>query len=165
MRDAEQWINQLGLLPHPEGGHFREVYRSGSVVSPENPRGMPGRPEVTSIFFLLKEGEFSAFHRLRGVELWHLLDGGPMLLHRIAPDGTYARTVLGLRMEEGEVPFCAVEPRTWFAALPRAPAPFSLVGCTVIPGFEFGDFELARREDLAQAFPQHRALIGRFALP
>ena len=165
MRDAEYWIRQLELVPHPEGGCFREVYRAPRSESAPGSDLRAGRPAVTCIAYLLRQGEFSAFHRLRSLELWHFLDGGPVTLHMIFPDGAHAETRLGLSADRGEVPQCAVEPGTWFAVTPGALSPYSLVGCTVVPGFDFRDFELGRRGALVSEFPRHQALIERFTLP
>lgn len=165
VRDAEYWIRHLGLVPHPEGGCYREVYRAPLSVPDSGSESRTGRPAVTCITYLLQRGEFSAFHRLRSLELWHFLDGGAVTLHKIFPDGAHAETHLGLRADRGEHPQCAVDPGIWFAAAPEESAPYSLVGCTVVPGFDYRDFELGRREALLREFPLHRALIERFTLP
>ena len=156
--DAEHWTRALGLAAHPEGGWFREVYRSPERIGRE---GLPGRfagvrSLATSILYLLAAGERSCFHRLRADELWCHHAGGAMHLHLLGPGG--ARTlVVG-----GATPQAIVPHDTWFAAEPEPGAAFALVGCFVSPGFEYEDFELAGRDALLAEYPGERALVTRF---
>ncbi len=158
---ADEWIARLQLERHPEGGWFREVYRSADTLAAA---ALPGRfglphPVSTSIYFLLREFEFSAFHRIKADEVWHFYDGSPVTLHVIAPDGALSQLNLG---RDATRRFQAVVPAGhWFGATVdyRSPGAFALVGCTVAPGFLFEDFELANRARLVEQFPQHRALI------
>jgi predicted cupin superfamily sugar epimerase len=105
---------------------------------------------------------FSACHRLRSDEMWHFYAGGPLVVHVIAPDGAYTRLLLGPDIEAGQVFQAVVVAGCWFASAPLLAESFALVGCTVAPGFDFADFELARRSKLSDEFPQHAELIAEF---
>jgi predicted cupin superfamily sugar epimerase len=161
---ADGWISRLQLERHPEGGWFRQVYRSADALAGE---ALPARfggvshPASTAIYFLLRGSDFSALHRLKADEVWHFYDGSPLTLHAIAPDGALSHLTLG----GGETArFQAVVPAGhWFGATvdDRSPDAFALVGCTVAPGFIFDDFELADRARLIAQYPRHRVLIER----
>jgi predicted cupin superfamily sugar epimerase len=162
---AQYWIDTLRLLPHPEGGYFRETYRAESSIAQEAlPAGFDGPRSIsTAIYFLLDGENFSAFHRLRSDEVWHFYAGTPLLIHVIKPgSGEYAEIELGADLDRGQAPQAVVRAGWWFACRVRDPESFALVGCTVAPGFDFADFEMARRGGLIQAFPQHQELIERF---
>ncbi|WP_240732099.1 cupin domain-containing protein [Geobacter sp. FeAm09] len=161
---AAYWAEKLDLLRHPEGGWFRETYRAAETI-PE--AGLPTRFQgerafSTAIHFLLERDDFSALHRLKSDEVWHFYDGGPLTVHLMTPDGQYRPLRLGRDPEKGER-FQAVAPAgCWFGAeVAAGPGDFALVGCTVAPGFDFSDFELAGQADLTGLFPQHAALIRR----
>ncbi len=161
MKDATFWIKHLGLRPHPEGGYFGEVYRSGEQVARE---ALPERYSkahafATSIYFLLPGDQISALHRLKSDEIWHFYSGSSVRISMIFADGTLRQETLGPHPEKGET-FQVVIPRgCWFGAKVTDEKGYALVGCTVAPGFEFDDFELGKRASLLQQFPQHRALI------
>ena len=163
MLTAREWIDQLRLQRHPEGGWFRETYRSAEGVARA---ALPGRFDgdrafSTAIYYLLDGGEIGALHRIRQDEGWHFYDGSSLTLHLIAPDGTYSTRGLGRDLHRGQEPQ-AVAPAGWyFAATVDEPGSFSLAGCTVAPGFDFADFELPTCDELCRRFPQHRELIGR----
>ncbi|RDI96370.1 cupin domain-containing protein [Meiothermus sp. QL-1] len=161
--DARFWIEQLGLLPHPEGGYYREIYRSAESVEAEHLPSRYGgdRAFSTAIYYLLEHPDFSAFHRLKSDEIWHFYDGSPLILWLIDPAGALQVLRLGRDPARGEQPVRVVPAGCWFAASLEHPQSFALVGCTVAPGFDFVDFELAEREALLRQFPQHRALIER----
>lgn len=125
--EADRLIALLGLKPHPEGGHFRETFRDA---------GSEGRAYSTAIYFLLKEGEASRWHRVDAAEVWHFYRGAPLEL-MIGKD----RYVLGADIDEAQVPQLVVPPGQWQMA--RSLGAFTLVGCTVAPGFEFAHFEMA----------------------
>lgn len=129
--DADQIIAELGLVPHPEGGHYRETFR--------DPEGR--RPHSTAIYFLLKAGETSRWHRVDAVEIWHWYAGAPLMLATAAPDGTGGTQHLGPALLDGERPQGVVAKGHWQQAWSRGA--WTLVGCTVAPGFEFAGFELA----------------------
>lgn len=160
---AAYWIERLHLARHPEGGWFRETYRAAEAI-PEGslPARFRGeRAFSTAIHFLLERDDCSALHRLKSDEMWHFYDGSPLTVHVIAPDGRYLPILLGHEPEEGEQFQAAVPAGCWFGAEVAGPGDFALVGCTVAPGFDFGDFEMGRHRDLTELFPQHGALIRR----
>lgn len=131
--DADAIIDLLGLQPHPEGGHFREVFRD------PDPDG--GRGASTAIYFLLKEGEASHWHRVDAAELWHHYAGAPLELS-VSGDGKHVSTqILGPDLTQGERPLGVVPRDAWQAARPLGG--WTLVGCTVAPAFDFAGFELA----------------------
>jgi len=159
----EQIIKHFNLAPHPEGGYFRELYRSEEDLPasalPE--RYGSQRTFATSIYFLLKSGEPSRFHKLQSNELFYFHCGSPLTFHCLHEDGEYRKHVLGKNNLE-DLCFQILIPRdTWFAAEVEEPESFSLIGCMVAPGFEFDDFELGTAQDLVPRYPEYRALIER----
>ena len=130
---AAEVIACLDLAPHPEGGHFRETFRD-TATTPD------GRARSTAIYFLLAAGERSHWHRVDAVETWHFYAGDPLILS-IATDGGPRDITLGGNLAAGEIPQAIVPPYAWQAA--RCLGAWTLVGCTVAPGFEFSGFELA----------------------
>ncbi len=159
----DQLVERLELLPHPEGGFYKETYRSKGLISKDSlPAEFEGeRNYSTCIYFLLTSENFSAFHRIRQDEIWHFYLGSPVTLHIISPDGEYSASEVGHHIEKGEVPQLAILAGHWFAAEVKAKNAFCLVGCTVAPGFNFADFELAGREALQNKFPEHIEIIAR----
>lgn len=131
MTAAERLIAALELRPHPEGGHFREMFRD---------TGSP-RAHSTAIYFLLRAGEVSQPHRIDAAEVWHYYRGAPLALTIAAEGGAPVRHILGPAVEQGERPQIVVPPRAWQGA--KSLGDYTLVGCTVAPGFEFSAFELA----------------------
>lgn len=160
---AEAVAAALGLVPHPEGGAFAEVFRSPALVP--HPEGGARRAAMTSIYFLLRAGEFSALHRVRSDETWHLYAGGALELALVHPDGRSERRVLGLDFAAGQRPQHTVPAHAWQAARPLAGVPWALCGCTVAPGFDFSDFELPARAALLELLPAHEALVREFTRP
>jgi len=158
---VELWVRRLGLAPHPEGGWFRETYRSPErLPAGAIPARFPGeRSLATAILYLLASGERSRFHRLRADETWWHHAGGAMQLHLLGPAGARHVSV------GPERPQALVPHGTWFAAEPAPGAAFALVGCGTSPGFEYEDFELADGATLAAEFPAERALVTRFTAP
>jgi hypothetical protein len=116
----------------------------------------------TAIYFLLEGENFSAFHRLRSDELWHFYIGEPLVVHVIDANGAYSEISLGNNPEAGEVLQAVVKAGCWFASRVRDEKSFALVGCTVSPGFDFDDFDMAKPEAMAQRYPQHQDVIERF---
>ncbi|MDP8931222.1 MAG: cupin domain-containing protein [Actinomycetota bacterium] len=155
--EARRLIESLDLAPHPEGGYYRETFRSSLIID-GLPHGEP-RSASTAIYYLLPAGEFSALHRLRSDEIWHHYDGDPVDLHLLATNGDYRVVRLGRGWEHGERPQRVVPAGTWQAAVPSGKR-FVLCGCTVAPGFDFTDFELASRAELLAQFPAQRAVIA-----
>jgi uncharacterized protein len=190
--DAKYWIEKLGLEAHPEGGYFRQTYKSELRIVPEASgrahaiakggarMGQPGfhgsRSASTAIYFLLEGENFSAFHRLRSDEMWHFYLGSPLVVHVLDPAGEYSSILLGGNPKTGQVFQAVVRAGCWFAAElgqkpdfsqdPSGvePPPYALVGCTVAPGFEFEDFEMARREELQARYPDEKEMIQRLTL-
>jgi hypothetical protein len=157
---AQSYIQALQLQPHPEGGFFSESYRSAQTMALSAPGGGTQQRNVcTAIYFLLEAGNFSAFHRIQSDEIWHFYAGQALEVLELLPDGQLCCTRLGSDILRGEIPQYVVPADTWFASRVAEGGTFSLVGCTVAPGFDFADFRLARREELLEIFPQHRQVI------
>ncbi|MGI0037434.1 MAG: cupin domain-containing protein [Nitrososphaera sp.] len=152
-KDAAKWIAKLNLKKHPEGGYFRETYRSEQAVR------MPGydgaRSLSSAIYYLLAKHQLSAFHKIKSDEIWHHYAGGVLSL-QIIKDGRLSSLNLG-RAGSG-TPQILIEKGCWMAASISSGL-YCLVGCTVSPGFDFRDWELAKRRDLLALFPRHRAVI------
>jgi predicted cupin superfamily sugar epimerase len=160
-KNAQYWIDRLSLSPHPEGGYFRVTYQSSlTIVQDALPSVFHGnRSASTAIYFLLAEKDFSAFHRIASDELWHFYAGSALIVYVIDPEGNYSELHLGDGFEAGEVFQAVVKAGCWFASRLKNPAGFALVGCTVAPGFDFADFEMAKRSELIATYPEHRTLI------
>jgi hypothetical protein len=160
-KDAQYWTNHFGLSPHPEGGYYRVTYQSDlTIVRSALPSRYQGdRLASTAIYFLLDGQDFSAFHRIASDELWHFYAGSSLVVYVIDPEGNYSELHLGNDSDGGEVFQAVVKAGCWFASRLKDGAGFALVGCTVAPGFDFADFELAVRSELTTAYPQHRKLI------
>jgi hypothetical protein len=148
---------------HPEGGWFRETYRSDELVLGEHlpNRYGNGRSFSTAIYFLLEGEQFSGFHRIKSDELWHFYAGGPLNVYVINPQGELYIIKLGNNPDNGEVFQAVVPAGCWFASQPALPQSFCFVGCTVAPGFDFADFELAKAKQLAELYPQHQSIINK----
>lgn len=150
-------VERLGLEPHPEGGFYREMFRS--ALAPATGE----RAASTAIYFLLPAGTFSAFHRVKSAdEVWHHYDGDPIELHTIdEQSGAHHVARLGRDLEGGERPQLVVPAGVWQAALPVG-SRFGLCGCTVAPAFDFADFEMPSREALLARLPrEHAGVIER----
>ena len=152
---TQYWISKLNLLPHPEGGFYAEVYRSAIHVNVK--QGL--RPASTSIYYLLGAGDRSMFHRLASDETWYFHDGDPLDLFVISKEGVLGHYLLG-REGEGVFPQVTIPAGLWFAS--RSTGEYTLAGCHVAPGFDFADFEMARRNDLTAAFPHLADTITEF---
>lgn len=157
----DQWVRKLDLKPHREGGFYTEIYRNATQVPPEDlgPEYQSRRSLATCIYFMLMREHFSAFHIIHSDELWHFLDGGTVRIHFISPEGEYFTRHCGSGLAEGEWPIVHVPGKHWFAA--ETLSDFSLVSCTVMPGFDYEDFALATHQELIQQYPQHEAIIRR----
>jgi len=161
MRDADEWIKRLNMAEHPEGGYYREIYRSGETIARDHLPDRFGGDRVfsTAIVFLLSAGEFSALHRIKQDEVWHHYDGAALTIHVIDPGGEYSTIKLGCDIENGEVPQAVVNAGCLFGTTVSGEGAYALTGCTVAPGFDFDDFEMPDRDTLVRQFPQHRAII------
>lgn len=159
----QQYVAHLQLQPHPEGGYFKETYRSHELIQhnclPERFTG--NRSFSTAIYYLLQQGDFSAFHKIKSDECWHFYAGSCLLIHVIETIGNYYCVKLGSDIINGETFQFVVPEGAWFAAEPAANESFSLAGCTVSPGFDFEDFEMADKEQLLKEYPLHSKLIER----
>lgn len=162
---AQYWIEKLQLQPHPEGGYFKEIYRSDETLpqSALPDRYNTKRTFATSIYFLLEKEQVSHFHRITSDEIWHFYDGCSLTIHQITEEGALKEFKLGLDYDNGESPQVMMEKNCWFAAEINDKSSFTLIGCTVAPGFEFSDFELAKRDELLETYGFE--LIKRFTKP
>ncbi|WKN33403.1 cupin domain-containing protein [Porifericola rhodea] len=158
-KNAQYWIDHLDMQPHPEGGYYTETYRSAAKV--EN----LDRPYSTAIYFLLLEDKFSAFHRIRSDEMWHFYAGNPIEVLVLEENGALNVSWLGNNPERGEQFQLVVPAGLWFASRMARPTSYGLVGCTVAPGFDFRDFEMAKRSDLIKQYPQHSQIIEELTYP
>ena len=160
---AEELVRRLQLTRHPEGGWFRESYRSAECIPAEAlPERFHGpRSFSTSIYFLLERGDFSALHRIKSDEIWHFYCGASLTVQVITPEGEHRQLKLGCRLAAGESFQATVPAGCWFGAELPAEGDYSLVGCTVAPGFDFADFEMAAGGELLGRFPEHAEMIGR----
>lgn len=160
MKTPEYWIRHLELLPHPEGGFYKETYRaSESASAAELPdRFGAARSFSTAIYFLLRSHDRSLFHRIKSDELWHYHAGGSLYIYILTDAGVITRT-LGPDVENGESLQVVVPANCWFGAKVAAENSYTLSGCTVAPGFDFADFELADRQTLLKTFPACSAII------
>jgi predicted cupin superfamily sugar epimerase len=154
----QYWIEKLRLEPHPEGGFFRQTYRSELSID-RLPGFIGPRAASTAIYFLLEGQNFSVFHRLRSDEMWHFYAGSPLTVHVIDRGGEYSSILLGRDSDAGQAFQAVVFAGCWFASHVADWKSWALVGCTVAPGFEFADFEMAKREELVADYPQHREVI------
>lgn len=160
MNRRDELIRRFDLQPHPEGGFFRETYRASDSVRREHADDL--RSASTAIFYLLCDGAHSAWHRIRSDEVWHFYAGDPLNVYVLEDDGALTVHRLGNALERDDCVFQAVvRSGRWFAAQCDDAASVALVGCTVAPGFEFSEFEMAGVEALVNDYPQHRDVIVR----
>jgi len=160
---ATKLIEQLKLQAHPEGGWYRRTYQSVEII---NAAALPkrfgeNRNISTAIFYLLEKGNFSAFHRIKSDEVWHFYMGDPLMIHVIYPSGELSTIILGNDFEKDQHFQYTVPAGCWFASEPAPASEYSLVGCTVAPGFDFDDFELADVVVLEEIYPRHKEIIKR----
>ena len=158
-------IDKFNLLPHPEGGYYKETYRSPEMISGSAlpKRFKNDRSYSTAIYFLLEQGDFSAFHKIQSDECWHFYFGQTLIIQVVLLNGRLVTVKLGQNISEGDVFQYVVPAGSWFAAEPATGTDYALVGCTVAPGFDFNDFVLANPVELSKQFPQHRALVTRLS--
>ncbi len=163
MNIVAEFVEHYKLLPHPEGGYYKETYRSNTVIEKESlPEEFSGKRNIcTAIYFLLEQGNFSAFHRIKSDECWHFYAGQQLLIYVLEPSGHNYTIRLGSNAANGEVFQAVVPANSWFASEPAPKSAFCFVGCTVSPGFDFEDFELAKAEELINVYPSDSELIYR----
>jgi len=154
MHNVDYWINHLELQPHPEGGYYKELYRSSESISsaalPDRFKG--DRSFSTSIYFLLRSEDRSVFHRIKSDELWHFYQGSTLLIY-ILQENELKILKLGSNLEKGESLQVVIPANCWFGSHVEQQNSFALCGCTVAPGFDFRDFEMADRRDLLKKYP------------
>ncbi len=158
---ANYWINKLQLSRHVEGGSFYRTYCSELTIQQDQlPKTFHGpRPIATSIYFLLEQNQFSAMHRIASDELWHFYYGDSLIVYEIDAEGSLTEHRLGNNPENNESFQCLIKAGSWFGSKTIQGGEYSLVGCTVSPGFDFADFELGEKNALIQLYPQHAGLI------
>lgn len=163
----DQLVKQFELQSHPEGGFYRETYRASETIPraalPDRFKG--DRSHSTAIYFLIPKGKFSSLHRIQADEGWHFYLGGPLTVVQISPKGKVEKIVLGQDVLNGQKVQHVVPAGYWFGAYPNPGSEYSLVGCTVAPGFDFADFELGTRADLLKQFPQAKNVIEQLTQP
>jgi predicted cupin superfamily sugar epimerase len=153
-KEISYWVEKLGLLPHPEGGFYKETYRSV-----ENAVGKD-RQLMTAIYFLLTSDNVSKFHRIKSDEIWYFHAGSPLIVHMLDENG-HTENHIGLALELGQQPQFLVPKETIFGSSVLHNNSYSLVSCTVAPGFDFADFELFSASDLLPLFPECKEIIER----
>jgi predicted cupin superfamily sugar epimerase len=164
-QEIERLLNKFNMKPHPEGGYFGAGYRSSEFIRKDclpkrynSPRNL-----YSSIYFMVTPENPSCFHRLNTDEIWHFYSGDPIQLHLIWDKGRYTKVVLS--NEAGQEKFQTLIKRgTWMAATTEGPNGYGMAGCTLGPGFEYTDFELADPKKLLEAYPEHRHIIERLAV-
>ena len=155
---APYWIKHLDLRRHPEGGYYKEIFRSQQRVMRAGARKV--RQACTSIYYLLEGTDFSGFHRIASDELWYFHKGSRLVIHIINEQG--GCTALELSDLHSGSLSVAVKAGLWFAVEVPATDGFTLVSCAVAPGFEFGEFEMAQKQDMITLYPQHAVLLNKF---
>lgn len=164
MSPAETIIRQLNLIPHPEGGYYRETHRSTQTIpSAALLNDYDGERSVsTAIYYLITKDSFSALHRIRSDELFHFYGGDPVSMIQIHPNGQQDTFTLGCRIDQGDTPQVLVPQNTWQGLKLNPGGEYALLGCTVAPGFDFKDFQMGSRADLMEQFPMHRSVIREY---
>jgi predicted cupin superfamily sugar epimerase len=156
--NGKEIVERLGLQEHPEGGFYKETYRSNQTIETDK---NVYRNISTAIYFLLENENISLFHRIKSDELWFFHQGEALEIVFIK-EGVLNTIILGNNLENGEVVQATIPANTWFASRVKNLKGYSFVSCTVAPGFDFADFELAKREDLINEFPNLKETIEKF---
>ncbi len=157
MQDAAYWIKQLDLQPHPEGGYYKEVFRSQLEVTVK--AYGKKKQACTSIYYLLEGDDYSGFHRILSDEIWYFHKGSPLHVHVIDAHGEHIIHELSDN-ETGSLSI-VIEAGLWFAAGIPSASGFTLASCAVAPGFDFTEFEMAKKQDMLAQFPQHEQLFNK----
>ncbi|MEP6735213.1 MAG: cupin domain-containing protein [Chryseolinea sp.] len=162
-KPASYWINHLNLKPHPEGGFYKETYRSEGVLSHAHEAIVGGaRNYSTAIYFLLRGEDKSNFHRIKSDEIWHFHAGDTLTIYVLSKDGLISYR-LGDNLDAGDQLQVIIPANHWFGAK-LSEGSYTLAGCTVAPGFDFRDFELAASKDLLKEFPDEQEIIASLTL-
>jgi predicted cupin superfamily sugar epimerase len=156
---VQELVTTFQLQPHPEGGYFKETYRSEDKIVTNGSEFPNGRNYATAIYFLIEKDNFSAFHRIKSDETWHFYTGDALEVIEIDLQGNLIRTQVGADLKKGQTFQYTVKAGHWFGSRVLKGGNFSFVGCTVSPGFDFKDFELAKRDELTAIYPQHAEMI------
>jgi len=154
-KTAAYWINHLHLQPHPEGGYYKEVFRSKQQVLRNGADEL--KQACTSIYYLLEGADYSGFHRIASDELWYFHKGEPLLIHIVDELGVYSS--IELSDTSSGVLSAVVKAGLWFASEIPSGNGFTLVSCAVAPGFEFNEFEMAEKQAMMLLYPQHAGLF------
>jgi predicted cupin superfamily sugar epimerase len=158
-KNAQYWIERLELVRHIEGGFYRQIYASKKQCQEHGNRNL-----ATCIFYLLDGNDFSAFHKINGDEIWHFLIGSSLTIYIFNEKDSKLKIVkLGKDLDKGENLQVIINEGNWFAAEVNDKSAFTLVGCTVIPGFEFKNFKLAEKKSLLLKFPLYKGIIEKLA--
>lgn len=157
MYTADYFVKTLNMTPHQEGGFYKECFVSEKNI---NVQGEESRKLWTSIYFLLRDGEVSHFHRLKSDEMWYYHSGSSLTIYMITPNGELITEELGLNIEKGEKPQILV-PKDYIFGSAINNEGYALVGCMVSPGFEFKDFELFERNYLLEKYPNYKQVINK----
>jgi predicted cupin superfamily sugar epimerase len=160
---AKFWINKLKLGQHPEGGYFTNTYRSDKIIELCGYNGT--RSTCTAIYYLLTGNQFSSFHIMKSDEIWHFYSGSSLTLYIIGSKRRIIRVVLGPNFNEGERFQVVVKAGCWFAVSINKKNSYSLVGCTVSPGFDYKDWKIGNRKRLTEMYPEHKKIIEKFTRP
>ncbi|MDZ4664791.1 MAG: cupin domain-containing protein [Bacteroidota bacterium] len=155
----QELITKFELLPHPEGGYYKETYRSVEVIENTSKEFPHQRSYSTAIYFLIEQNNFSALHRIKSDELWHFYEGDALEVIEIDLEGNLTFTQVGREITKGQHFQYMVKAGHWFGSRVLRGGNFSFVGCTVSPGFDFNDFEMAKQEELCKLFPQYQKII------
>ena len=156
MHTAEEYIKQLQLIAHPEGGYYKETYRSLSKMQADGFDG--NRSVATSIYFLLRDTEKSHLHRIKSDEQWYF-HAGNVLEIVVLHEGKLSVQLLGTNIGNGEALHITVPAGAWFGSRVKGQMGFALVSCVVAPGFDFADFELASYKKISREFPAYDSLL------
>jgi len=156
-QSAASLITQMDLQPHPEGGYYKEVYRSDNTVL--RPSSTEPKQACTSIYYLLEGADYSGFHRLLSDELWYFHKGSPLHIHVIDQDGGYSVHELS-DTASGNFSI-VIKAGQWFASEIPSKIGFVLVSCAVAPGFDFAEFKMAKKEELIAQYPQYSQIINK----
>ncbi len=161
---GKDWVKKLDLQEHPEGGYYRETYRSLDIVNQDGSLNKydSSRNASTAIYYLLIDEDFSRFHKLKSDEIFHFYSGSALDVHLISEQGKYSYYKLGNMPDQNQILQLVIPQQTWFACGVSQPKSYSLIGCTVAPGFDFDDFSIAEQESLIKLYPQHENIIKQF---